>query len=274
MKAVLLYLSYSLGTCSSLIITQHTITLSSCRFAIDILFNLHAVPAGPPQNLFALANSANIIVVTWDSVLPIQQNGIITMYEILYEPLETFGGAIHSLTKTVSGTETLTVLTDLEEFVNYRISVRAYTSVGAGPYSGTTTDMTAEYCEYPTSSIAYHDDSTIFTSDPASPPSNINVMASSSTSITVTWDIVPPIDQNGMITMYEVLYQPQETFGGAIASASRTLPVTNMSVVLTNLEEFVGYAIFIRAFTSLGAGPFSNGMIQTTNTDGSYLHIY
>ena len=70
------------------------------------------------------------------------------MYEILYEPLETFGGAIHSLTKTVSGTETLTVLTDLEEFVNYRISVRAYTSAGAGPYSGTTTDMTAEHCEY------------------------------------------------------------------------------------------------------------------------------
>ena len=122
--------------------------------------------------------------------------------------------------------------------------------------------------------IAYHDDSTIFTSDPASPPSNINVMASSSTSITVTWDIVPPIDQNGMITMYEVHYQPQETFGGAIASASMTLPVTDMSVILTNLEEFVGYTIFVRAFTSLGAGPFSNGVIQTTNTDGSYLYIY
>ncbi len=115
---------------------------------------------------------------------------------------------------------------------------------------------------------------TFFISDPASPPSNVNVMADSSTSITVTWNIVPPIDQNGMITMYEVIYQPQETFGGAIASASRTLPVTDMSVVLTNLEEFVGYAIFIRAFTSLGAGPFSNGVIQTTNTDGSYLHIH
>ena len=84
------------------------------------------------------------------------------MYEILYEPLETFDGAIHSLTKTVPGTETLTVLTDLEEFVNYRISVRAYTSVGAGPYSGTMTDMTGEHCEYPTSSFAYHDDSTSY----------------------------------------------------------------------------------------------------------------
>ena len=109
----------------------------------------------------------------------------------------------------------------------------------------------------------------ISTSDPASPPSEINVMASSSTSITVTWGIVPPIDQNGIITMYEVLYQPEETFDGAIASESRTLPFTDMSVVLTDLEEFVGYAIFVRAFTSLGAGPFSNGVIETTNTDGT-----
>ena len=109
---------------------------------------------------------------------------------------------------------------------------------------------------------------------PASPPDNVIATVLSSTEILVNWDSVPSVYQNGIITMYEVLYQPQETFGGAIASASRTLPVTNMSVVLTNLEEFVGYAIFIRAFTSLGAGPFSNGVIQTTNTDGSYLHIY
>ena len=76
-----------------------------------------------------------------------QQNGVTTMYEVLYEPLETFGGAIGSLTKTVAGTETLTVLTNLEEFVNYAISVRAYTSAGPGPYSGTFNDMTAADCK-------------------------------------------------------------------------------------------------------------------------------
>ena len=34
--------------------------------------------------------------------------------------------------------------TDLEEFVNYNISVRAYTSVGPGPYSDPVTARTLE----------------------------------------------------------------------------------------------------------------------------------
>ncbi len=36
------------------------------------------------------------------------------------------------------------VLQDLEEYVNYTISVRAYTSVGAGNYSGEITVLTWE----------------------------------------------------------------------------------------------------------------------------------
>ena len=92
-------------------------------------------PASPPENATATANSSTTISVTWDIVLPIDQNGVITMYEVLYVPLETFGGAIGPLTVNVSGTEMSVVLVDLEEFVYYNISVRAYTSVGEGPYS-------------------------------------------------------------------------------------------------------------------------------------------
>ena len=92
-------------------------------------------PASPPENATATANSSTTISVTWDIVLPIDQNGVITMYEVLYVPLETFGGAIGPLTVNVSGTEMSMVLVDLEEFVYYNISVRAYTSVGEGPYS-------------------------------------------------------------------------------------------------------------------------------------------
>ena len=57
------------------------------------------------------------------------------MYEVLYQPLETFSGAIGPLIWNVSGTEMSVVLTDLQEFINYTISVRAYTSVAEGPYS-------------------------------------------------------------------------------------------------------------------------------------------
>ena len=57
------------------------------------------------------------------------------MYEVMYQPLETFNGNISTQTINVSGTEMSVFQIELQEFVNYTISVRAYTSVGAGPYS-------------------------------------------------------------------------------------------------------------------------------------------
>ena len=99
-------------------------------------------------------------------------------------------------------------------------------------------------------------------------------LANSSTTIIVTWDIIPPIDQNGVITMYEVLYEPLETFGGAIQTQTRNVSGTEMSVVLTNLEEFVNYSISVRAYTSVGEGPYSDEIQEKTNTDGILIFYF
>ena len=56
------------------------------------------------------------------------------MYQVLYEPLETFNGVIGPQTVNVTGQQE-TILKNLEESVNYSISARAYTSAGPGPYS-------------------------------------------------------------------------------------------------------------------------------------------
>ena len=103
---------------------------------------------------------------------------------------------------------------------------------------------------------------------PASPPSQITQTALSPTEILVTWDSVPPIDQNGIITMYEVLYQPLETFDGAIGPLTVTVTVLNMSAVLTQLEEFVVYNISVRAFTETGPGVYNIAMQERTLEDG------
>ena len=103
---------------------------------------------------------------------------------------------------------------------------------------------------------------------PASPPDNVTAMANSPTTIIVTWDSVPPIDQNGIITMYEVLYEPLETFGGTIQTMTINVIAPEMSVVLMNLQEFVNYNISVRAYTRVGDGPYSDGTIEITNEDG------
>ena len=102
------------------------------------------VPASSPENVTVLVDSSTTIEVMWDIVPPIDQNGIITMYEVMYQPLETFNGNISTQTMNVSGTEMSVFLIELQEYVNYTISVRAYTSVGAGPYSNEVTVMTLE----------------------------------------------------------------------------------------------------------------------------------
>ena len=75
------------------------------------------------------------------------------------------------------------------------------------------------------------------------------------------------MDQNGVITMYEVLYQPQETFNGAIGDLTVNVSAPAMSVVLMDLQEYVNYTIFVRAYTSVGEGPYSEGNIELTDED-------
>ena len=98
-------------------------------------------------------------------------------------------------------------------------------------------------------------------------------MAVSTTIISVTWDMVPPIDQNGIITMYEVMYQPLETFNGNISTQTINVSGTEMSVFQIELQEFVNYTISVRAYTSVGAGPYSDEVTVLTLQDGKYNDI-
>ena len=100
------------------------------------------VPASPPGNVSAEVQSSTSIMVTWEDIPLIDQNGVIVIYEVLYEPLETFNGNITE--QTVNSTDLFINLMDLEEFINYSISVRGYTNVGSGNYSVPVLVMTLE----------------------------------------------------------------------------------------------------------------------------------
>ena len=82
----------------------------------------------------------------------------------------------------------------------------------------------------------------------------------------MSWEEVPAIDRNGVITEYEVQYEPLETFGSQIATS--TVNTSMLSINLTGLQEFVDYNISVRAYTSAGPGPYSIGVVERTDTDG------
>ncbi len=88
----------------------------------------------------------------------------------------------------------------------------------------------------------------------------------SSTEIQVNWTDVPEIDRNGIITEYEVMYEPLMTFEGQLNTT--IVNTTNLSITLNDLEEFVNYNISVRAYTSVGPGPYSAGIVNITLEDG------
>ena len=101
-------------------------------------------------------------------------------------------------------------------------------------------------------------------SAPASPPTDVSAISNSSTSIQVTWSEVPAIDQNGVITHYEVEYN-QTTFD---VDTTQTVNATTTSALLTRLHEYVTYTIRVRAYTEVGAGPYSAAVTERTQEDG------
>ena len=103
--------------------------------------------------------------------------------------------------------------------------------------------------------------------EPAEAPQNVEVFAVSSTMIVVTWEEVPPTDQNGIITQYEVRIN-QSTFDEVSLSDFVFTNGSTMMVEWDNLEEFVEYSIRVRALTSVGPGPFSIAESNRTLEDG------
>ena len=115
-------------------------------FTFAQLMNIHiglltfpTVPAGFPQNVITTTLSSTEIRVNWEPMPAIEENGIIVAYEILYEPQETFNGEIMSNVSinTTNGSVLEMVLNGLQEFVEYNVTVRAYTSIGSGPFNPT-----------------------------------------------------------------------------------------------------------------------------------------
>ena len=79
--------------------------------------------------------------MTWEEVLAINENGIIINYEVQFQPLE-FTETL--TTSSVNTTNLMIVIRSLQKYVEYDISVRAYTSVGPGPYSDPVIERTLE----------------------------------------------------------------------------------------------------------------------------------
>ena len=111
----------------------------------------------------------------------------------------------------------------------------------------------------------------LFSTVPSGSPDIQEALNVSSTAILVTWTEVNARDRNGIIITYEVDYQPANRFNDSdIVDIMNT---TNTSIVLQNLHEFVQYNITVRAYTSIGPGPFSEHELSITQEARKSLNM-
>ena len=84
---------------------------------------------------------------------------------------------------------------------------------------------------------------------PSAAPNSVSVSEVTSSSITVQWEAVPCIEQNGNITGYTVWYgsQTQSVLGGSVTETT-----------ISNLTPSTTYNIQMAAMNDAGTGDYSN----------------
>ena len=256
---------------------QHRIgPVVSCTLLSPLLL----VPNSPPDNVQALTSSFTAILVTWDPVPEIDRNGIVTQYEVEFNQ-STFADISSSNLITTNGAVLIVELQGLEEYTEYTVRVGACTSVGPGPFSVAVVNRTLEDGEWSSvcaCNIEYIGPVVSYTLlsplllVPNAPPDNVQTLTSSSTAILVIWDPVPEIDRNGIVTQYEVEFN-QSTFADISSSNLITTNGAVLIVELQGLEEYTEYSVRVRAYTSVGPGPFSVAVVNRTLEDGEWSSV-
>ena len=107
----------------------------------------------------------------------------------------------------------------------------------------------------------------IFISVPSQPPTAFKVTASSSTSITASWQLPPVFARHGRnITGFKLFYKKKGCGGSAT-----TLTISSGSILsrnVTGLDKLTEYEFQVLAFTSDGDGPKSPVEVKRTKGAG------
>lgn len=105
---------------------------------------------------------------------------------------------------------------------------------------------------------------------PSAPPQNITSEVINSTVILIFWNPPPLVNQNGIITSYQVMITNlNKTNSSAITINTNTTSYVAMGLQINTLYNFE-----VAAMTIIGLGPFSDPVSSQTFEDGQFLFAY
>jgi hypothetical protein len=154
--------------------------------------------------------------------------GVLEGYDIYFSSQE--GTERH--VEIADANATTEILTNLEVYTEYSITVAARTGGGIGPRGPS-----------PSLLITTHE-------DVPGPPDSISTLVVSATSIQVSW--LPPSNPNGVLIEYVIAYR-NSSFSGNVSTTN----VSAQTITLENLNEFTYYDISVASRTAVGLGLFT-----------------
>ncbi|XP_059046952.1 cell adhesion molecule Dscam2-like, partial [Achroia grisella] len=188
-------------------------------------------PSEPPQNVQVQATGPGELLVKWQPPPQESWNGELLGYVVWWREAE--GGDNRSQALTAGGWGAARAeLGGLRARAAYRVHVRAFNAVGAGPPCAPLAAATAEGV-------------------PEAPPERVRCEAISSQSIRVWWEPPPPAARGGVLLGYELVYEAVDEAEGASAAAR----ASGREAVLAALRRAANYSVRVRARTAAGAGP-------------------
>ncbi|XP_017279135.1 immunoglobulin superfamily DCC subclass member 4 [Kryptolebias marmoratus] len=187
-------------------------------------------PPWPPSSIHATANSSTSIWLRWEK--PRFSNVRIINYTVRCSPAGTTNASL-VIYHTSLAQEIL--LGGLKPFTRYELAVKSNGVDVVGPFSGTVEESTLP-------------------DRPSTPPEELQLSALDSSSVLVSWR--PPLEPNGIIISYRILYsvnlsEPEHMWKNLSEDGVMT------SVEVHGLTGGTRYFFKLGASTEVGAGPFS-----------------
>uniref|UniRef100_A0A672IP33 Fibronectin type-III domain-containing protein n=1 Tax=Salarias fasciatus TaxID=181472 RepID=A0A672IP33_SALFA len=184
----------------------------------------------PPSSIQAKANSSTSIWLRWEK--PRFSNVRIINYTVRCSPAGTTNASLVTY-YTSSAQEVL--LGSLRPFTRYELAVQSNGVDVVGPFSGTVEESTLP-------------------DRPSTPPEELQLSALDSSSVLVSWR--PPLEPNGIIISYKILYsgnlsEPEHSWKNLSQDGSIT------SVEVQGLSSDTHYFFKLGAATEVGPGPYS-----------------
>ncbi|PFX15296.1 Tyrosine-protein phosphatase Lar [Stylophora pistillata] len=211
------------------------------KSSVKVERTMEDVPSRPPSNFTVIGTSSTSVTASWQLPPADSRNGIIKGFKLFYKRKELSGaGTLFQINKESTLSKNVT---GLDKYTEYEFRVLTFTSVGDGVNSSVVVKRTKEDV-------------------PTQPPSGLTVTATTSTSITASWQLPPEDSRNGIIRGFKLFYKEKGSSGPQRMQRIDNEATRTKEVI--GLEKFTEYEFQILAFTSVGDGSKSTAVFIKT----------